>query len=185
MCSCQCMSIPHVFLIWGSLHQRPSLVHAVMHTFKLTTVRWFFLAFLCTFDDKILVCYLVVMQDDSCLVVSQSYQCISSVFPPCLSEHTGAVMNSTLKNVLYFGHTDTKSSINYPEYPEFEESAQGSCAGNSICPFTAPGWILSWKQESLRSNRCSHEHIKLIYTPEMGVCGYFLTGMLLGVYCLS
>lgn len=62
--------------------------------------------------------------------------------------------------------TDTKSSIKHPEHPEFEESAQGSCAGNNICPFTAAGWILSWKQESLHSNRCSHEHIKLIHTPE-------------------
>lgn len=99
-----------------------------------------FLAFLCTFDDKILVCYLVMMQDDSCSVVSQSYRCISSVFPPCLSEHTRAVMNSTLKNVLYSGSTDTKSSINYPEHPGFEQSAQDSCAENSICPFTAAGW---------------------------------------------
>lgn len=51
-----------------------------------------FLVFLCTFDGKILVHFLVMIQDDSCLVVSQNYQYISFTFPPCLSEHPSTVM---------------------------------------------------------------------------------------------
>lgn len=79
-----------------------------------------------------------------------------------------------LKYMLYSGNTDTKSSINYPEHPEFEESAQGSYAGNSIRPFTAAGWIQQpWvtaggNRNPFTHNMCSHEHIKLICTPESG-----------------
>lgn len=64
-----------------------------------------------------------MIQDDSCLVVSQNYQDIESIFLPCLSEHPRTVMNSILKNRLSSGNTNTKNNINYIGHDEFEESA--------------------------------------------------------------
>lgn len=64
-----------------------------------------------------------MIQDDSCLVVSQNYQYISSIFPPCLSEHPRTVMNSAFKNMLSSGNANTKNNISYIEHYEFEESA--------------------------------------------------------------
>lgn len=142
-----------------------------------------FLVFLCTFDGKILVHYLVMIQDDSCLVVSQNYQYISSTFPPCLSEHPSTVMKkyaviwqhkhkkiaSTIQNIVSLRtillhvtscpQTMFRAAVIETVYALLELKF-------TICIAAAILSHCRWKQKFLHSNMCSHEHIKLIYTSE-------------------
>lgn len=104
MCSCH-VYIPPIFSVFLRTFMSKAVFGACSDAYiYIHHSEMIFLLFLCMLG-KILVHYLVMIQDGSCLVVSQNYSYILSIFPPCVSKHPRTVMNSTLKNTLLSGNT--------------------------------------------------------------------------------